>query len=194
MALLAEDLVEEWLNRKGYFTIRGIKVGVHEIDLLAVRQGNGDVECRHIEVQASMRPISFITRLPKEAQKTGRAANSQKRSSKELAEGVAEWVETKFRRPEKMSLMKSLWDGKWSKELVLGVVKSEEEVKLIEGRGVTVLRLKEIISSLANAKKDDFVVESATGGALVDLIGMAIGAQPITPGQGPQETRPEQAH
>ena len=37
MALLAEEIVEEWLNRQGYFTIRGVKVGVHEIDLLAVR-------------------------------------------------------------------------------------------------------------------------------------------------------------
>jgi hypothetical protein len=36
MALLAEEIVEEWLNRNGYFTIRGIKLGVHEIDLLAI--------------------------------------------------------------------------------------------------------------------------------------------------------------
>ena len=33
MALLAEEIVEEWLNRQGYFTIRGVKVGVHEMDL-----------------------------------------------------------------------------------------------------------------------------------------------------------------
>ena len=31
MALLAESLVEEWLNRAGYFTIRGLKHGVDEI-------------------------------------------------------------------------------------------------------------------------------------------------------------------
>jgi hypothetical protein len=37
MALLAEEIVEEWLNRHGYFTICGIKMGVHEIDLLAVK-------------------------------------------------------------------------------------------------------------------------------------------------------------
>jgi len=36
MALLAESLVEEWLNRDGYFTIRGVKRGVGELDLLAV--------------------------------------------------------------------------------------------------------------------------------------------------------------
>lgn len=33
MELLAETLVEEWLNGNGYFTI-GIKEGVAEIDLL----------------------------------------------------------------------------------------------------------------------------------------------------------------
>jgi hypothetical protein len=27
MALLAESLVDEWLNRNGYFTIRGVKHG-----------------------------------------------------------------------------------------------------------------------------------------------------------------------
>ena len=27
MALLAEEVVEEWLNRQGYFTIRGIRLG-----------------------------------------------------------------------------------------------------------------------------------------------------------------------
>jgi len=37
MALLAESLVDEWLNRQGFFTIRGVKHGVGEIDLLAIR-------------------------------------------------------------------------------------------------------------------------------------------------------------
>lgn len=53
MALLAEELVEEWLNRQGYFTIRGLKVGVHEIDILAVRPCPSGIECRRLEVQAS---------------------------------------------------------------------------------------------------------------------------------------------
>jgi len=85
MALLAEEIVEEWLNRQGYFTIRGIKMGVQEIDLLAVKwRMDGKAECRHIEVQASMRPVSYISRVPKEEQKAGRAANSAKRSDEEL--------------------------------------------------------------------------------------------------------------
>ena len=174
MALLAEEIVEEWLNRQGYFTIRGIKMGVHEIDLLAVKWlESGKAECRHIEVQASMRPVSYISRVPKKDQKAGRAANSAKRSDEELIQGVAEWVETKFRRPDKKALMVKLWNGDWSSELVVNVVKSEDEVKLIAGHGIKIFRLNEIISSLA---KDSFVVGSASGADFVDLIHMGFHA------------------
>lgn len=91
MALLAEEIVEEWLNRQGYFTIRGVKVGVHEIDLLAVRPTATGLECRQIEVQASVRPVSYITRVPKvvkkkrggrrEAQNYAKNRNSDKGSA-----------------------------------------------------------------------------------------------------------------
>ena len=37
MALLAEELVQEWLNRQGYFTIRGIKGGVRSIYVVGIR-------------------------------------------------------------------------------------------------------------------------------------------------------------
>ena len=37
MALLAESLVEEWLNRKRFFTVRGVKLGVSEMDILAIK-------------------------------------------------------------------------------------------------------------------------------------------------------------
>ncbi|MDA3927225.1 MAG: hypothetical protein PF904_21340 [Kiritimatiellae bacterium] len=60
MALLAEEVVEEWLNRQGYFTIRGIRLGVHEIDLLAIKpKKNGKYDCRHIEVSVSTNPIAY---------------------------------------------------------------------------------------------------------------------------------------
>ena len=50
MALLAEELVKEWLRRQGYFTIRGIRLGIHEIDLLAIKQcPNRTSEFRHVE-------------------------------------------------------------------------------------------------------------------------------------------------
>ena len=36
MAQSHEKLVEEWLRRNNYFTIRSAKIGVAEIDLLAL--------------------------------------------------------------------------------------------------------------------------------------------------------------
>ncbi len=69
MALLAEELVEEWLNRAGFFTIRGVKIGVHEMDLLAIRPTQDGLECRHVEVQASVNPPIYLFRLTKADQK-----------------------------------------------------------------------------------------------------------------------------
>ncbi len=69
MSLLAEEIVEEWLNRQGFFAIRGIKQGVQEIDLLAIRIRDGEIEKRHVEVQASIRPVSYVTSVSKERQK-----------------------------------------------------------------------------------------------------------------------------
>jgi hypothetical protein len=170
MSLLAEDIVEEWLNRQGYFTIRGIKLGVHEIDLLAVKpRAKGDVECRHLEVQASMRPVSFISKVPTKLQKSGRAANSASRSDAELVEGVAEWVEKKVHWPKKKVLMQKLWSGNWSSELVLNVVKSQQEVDLIQGHGIKIIRLKDVVASLA---QDRGLVNSAASADFMDLIHM----------------------
>lgn len=183
MALLAEEVVEEWLNRQGYFTIRGIKLGVHELDLLAIKKHRGgQVECRHIEVQASMRPVSYICRVPKEQQKLGRAANSAKRSEGELVQGIAEWVEKKFIHKAKTGLMQELWEGQWSKELVLNVVKSEAEVELIRGYGVSILWLTDIVKALADGR---FPIASAAGADFIDLIHMGAKAQPSVPADVP---------
>jgi hypothetical protein len=120
MALLAEELVEEWLNRKGYFTIRGIRLGVHEIDLLAVRlKGTEPTECRHIEVQASMNPKSYISKVPVADQRKGHRPNSILRSDEQLSIGVQEWVHKKYRTPKKVKLMQRLYDGPWTSELVV---------------------------------------------------------------------------
>ena len=81
MALLGEEVVEEWLNRNGYFTIRGIKVGVDEIDILAIRPlPDGGHECRHIEVTVAINPISYVTKVPAAIRKaTGIAPNNAKK-------------------------------------------------------------------------------------------------------------------
>lgn len=170
MALLAEVIVEEWLNRQGYFTIRGVKVGVHEIDILAVRPTAHSLECRHIEVHASMRPVSYISRVPKAEQKRGRAPNSAKRSACDLQIGVEEWVISKFEAERKRKLMDQLAPGPWSRELVIHKVKSAAEVRMIESKGVSILHLSAIV---ANLKTGGLPLESAGAADFMDLLHLA---------------------
>jgi len=91
MALIAEEVVEEWLNQRGYFTIRGIKLGVDKMDILAVRLKDGEPDLRHCEVQASVNPISYISG----------DRSAKRRSHEKLPADVRAWVETKFRQPKK---------------------------------------------------------------------------------------------
>ncbi len=62
MSLVTETLVEEWLNRKGYFTIRGAKKGGAEMDLLAVSFHEPDA--LHVEVSVSVHAIGYISGPP----------------------------------------------------------------------------------------------------------------------------------
>lgn len=170
MAILAEEIVAEWLNRQGYFTIRGIKLGVHEIDLLAIRPNSSGFKCRHLEVQASIRPVSYLSRVPKEIQeKTGRSATSAKRrtTKKELSRGVKEWVEKKYLLKKKDALRKRLASGQWSFELVVHNVKHPEELDLIRKEGIKVHFLSEIVRDL---KAGGTLVTSAAGADFADLV------------------------
>jgi len=171
MALLAEELVEEWLNRNGYFTIRGVKLGVHEIDLLAIRPGKSGFECRHLEVQASVRPVSYVTRVPRDIQiATGRAASSAKvRTDDELKQGIKEWVAKKFDNPAKSTLRNQLAPGPWSRELVIHQVKWEREVVLVQEAGIIVHRLAGLLAELNSGGP---LLEGAAGAHLVDLVSM----------------------
>ncbi|MBN2019009.1 MAG: hypothetical protein JW749_02155 [Sedimentisphaerales bacterium] len=102
---MAEEVAEKRLNRQGYFTIRGVKPGVDEIDILAFKpNADGTPECRHIEVQASTNPIAYISKVPRDRQKEeGIGPNcAKKRSDNELKEDINEWVEKKFERPRKV--------------------------------------------------------------------------------------------
>ena len=174
MALLAEELVEEWLNRQGFFTIRGIKLGVHEMDLLAIRHDNEGLVCRQVEVTASVRPVSYISRLPRAIQKaTGRGpANAKVRGDSEIAQGVREWIDKKFDHREKTRLRNRLALGPWSRELVIHIVKYEAEVAVFEAQGITVHRLANIVSDL---KRGRLLLEGAAGAHLMDLVALSEG-------------------
>lgn len=169
MSLLAEELVEEWLNRQGYFTIRGIRLGVHEMDLLAIRTTSGGIECRHIEVQASVNPKSYITKVPKDIQKeTGRSPGSAKsRNEEELRQGVREWIQKKFFLAEKQKMLQQLVPSSWSRELVIHKVHEPREIEFFRDEGIIVKKLADIVADMKNTKS---LIGGASGAHLVDLI------------------------
>ena len=170
MALLAEELVEEWLNRNGYFTIRGIKLGVHEIDLLAIRVNGEEIEARHVEVQASVNPISYLSPLPKEIRKsTGRGSTSAKpRTDKELRDGIKEWVDKKFHLEIKDKMRQKLYHGNWRFELVVHQIKFPQELDLLREQGILIHNLDEIVASLSDKKAT--IIPSASGSDLFELV------------------------
>ncbi len=175
MALLGEEVVEEWLNRQGYFTIRGIKLGVHEMDILAFRPKlKGDHECRHIEVQISTNPIAYVSKVPKKVQKERGIGpdNAKTRSADELTQGVREWVEKKFNHPKKIALRNRLWPGSWTRELVINAVKHPEELGVFKQAGITVLRLEDIVREMVTMQA---IISSAAGCDLLTL--MHLGAR-----------------
>jgi hypothetical protein len=169
MSSLAEEIVQEWLNRQGYFTIRGIRLGVQEIDILAVQVDSTGLHCRHFEVQSSMRPVTYISQVPKAVRKSsGLAANSAKRRTPdELQQGVIEWVEKKYCHEEKGKVKAILSPQKWTKELVVNIVRHQDELDLIETQGVIVHKLADILAELCDNK---YPIPGAAGSDLIELI------------------------
>lgn len=169
MALLAEELVEEWLNRAGFFTMRGVRVGVHEMDLLAIRPCPNGLECRHIEVQASVNPVSYLFPLPKAEQKaTGKGpAHAGKRTEAQISGGADEWVQKKFELPEKVKLLASLAPGPWSREVVLHHLRHPEDILQLQARGITVHHLANVVAELSRPGPK---VARACGGDFLDLV------------------------
>jgi hypothetical protein len=119
----------------------------------------------------SVRPISYICKLPKEVQRrTGRAANTSKRSPRELKQGVEEWVAKKYRKRNKQRLLASLGHGEWTEELVVHIVKSKHELELIRSHGIRILPLTRILRDLRAAKTR---IRGAAGSDLWELMHLA---------------------
>lgn len=113
MALISEQVVEEWLRRKGFFTIRGVKLGVHEIDILALRCKDGQiVEACHYEVQVSYKPVGML--VPKG--------------------GMEELIEKKFLSERKKALRAELVGSevKWTYHFVVHKLADPGGIKIFE--------------------------------------------------------------
>jgi hypothetical protein len=168
VALLGESLVEEWLNRDGFFTIRGVKHGIDEMDLLAIRpQSNGTMLGWHIEVQISFRPIGFIAKLPKTT--SGSRLSARKRTVEEVEACARTWVDLKFRAEPKAPVREKLWPGvNWSYHFVYAEVREPRELEIFAAEGVILHPFHEILSSLASRGAHSF--SGSAGGDLAEIV------------------------
>lgn len=191
MALLAEALVEEWLNRRRFFTIRGVRQGVDEIDLLAVQYREAQQpEAWHVESQVSFRPIGYITPLARElARELGKKSTSVvRRTDQQLEQCAAAWVRKKFHAKRKVDTRESLWPGaEWQFVVVHGTVKYPAELEVIAAQGVTLLPLSTILQELCTVGSSLFT--GTAGGDLAELIAFYAGQEGgAAPGQQQQES------
>lgn len=168
MALLGESLVEEWLNREGFFTIRGVKHGVDEMDLLAVRpESDGKLLGWHVEVQISFRPIGFIAKLPKVGNTSRLSA--RKRSVEEVEECARVWVQAKFHAESKARVREQLWPGvKWAYHFVHANVRDPHELEVFARQGMILHPFHEILHSLARRGTHSF--SGSAGGDLAEIV------------------------
>jgi len=159
MAHLSESLVEEYLNRKKYFTIRGAKQGVGESDILGIRHFGEKIEGLHVEVQTSFRPVSYLSN-----------PNAKKRSDQEVDEQMKRWIEKKFTSKTKSSLRESIFPGiKWNYVFVCARLKDEREKDHITEAGIRIIPFGEVLSFLIKkVKKGEFTTSS--GGDLVEVM------------------------
>jgi len=189
MALLAETLVEEWLNRRRFFTIRGVRQGVDEIDLLAVRYREAQhPEAWHVESQVSFRPVGYITPLERElARELGKKSTSVfRRTDQQLEQCVAAWVRKKFHAKRKVAARESLWPGvEWNLVVVHGTVKYPAELEVIAAQGVTLLPLSTILQELCTVGSSLFT--GTAGGDLAELIAFYAGRKGSTTAPGEQQ-------
>jgi hypothetical protein len=159
MALLDEQLVEEWLNRQQFFTMRGIKCGVDEIDLLAVKYDqHGAAEHWHVEVQVSYRPISYI----------GGDTNARKRTRVEIDKGAKFWVEKKFTSQKKYAKREEILPSAvWRYVFVHGEVKDSYNLECIERLGVTLIPYRLVLEQLRDGAKSS---SSSVASNIVEML------------------------
>ena len=140
-----EEVVSNWLFSKGYFVINNLKVGLKEIDLLAVKIRKGKItEKIHVEVQCSSNPVGYI----------GGNSSARTRSKEELGKGVGEYINKKFLNNKIEKTVESFFGKNYIKWFICGVLKDESTVSEFEKRGIIVMRIWDIIEEYKGMAKN----------------------------------------
>jgi hypothetical protein len=170
---MAEQLVDEWLNRRGFFTLRGVRQGVSEIDLLGIRRGaDGSIEAWHVEVQVSFRPVSYLGKLTtsQQAELGVNHPNSSKTRPREIiAAGIEAWVAKKFKDPKKARMREARWSGlDWQFKLVHAAMHDPTELLFVGENGVELIPLHRVLGDLCDHRPGDMM--AAAGSDIAEIV------------------------
>jgi Holliday junction resolvase-like predicted endonuclease len=158
MALLDEQLVEEWLNRKQFFTIRGLKAGLGEIDLLAVQNTPNQAQYWHVEVSVSFRPMGYL----------GGDKSARKRTDAEIKNGIEHWVAKKFTDDKKVKARNTAYStNDWQFVFVHGVMRDDKELEYLKELGVKTIPYKTLLTELLEDKNKH---SSSVASNIVDIL------------------------
>ena len=148
MATFDEELVTEWLTRQGYFTIRGVRAGNQELDLLACRPSDDTAPFLHVEVNVSFNPVGYMCR-----------GNARRLPDHELKDAVSGWVENKFGSAGVKACRERIIPGAtWEYWLVHGVINHDFERLALESCGLRLISYRDVLLSL----RDDPVGSTST--------------------------------
>jgi hypothetical protein len=177
MALLDEQIVEEWLNSRNFFTIRGIKYGNNrEADLLACRLQDNKVECWHVEVHVSYEPVSYISKSidssEKNNAKKSKTSSAKTRTLSELEKNAEEWVDTKFKNRDIQLKRKTfVSDVEWKYKLVHAKVRHPKELELIKSNGIELIPYDTVVSDLmSNSNQKEKYKSSSSASNIISLL------------------------
>ena len=150
MAKLAEQYVIEYLNRQGFATVQGVRKGVNEWDILAIRVSGGQIEARHVEVQVSFDPVSHLSNR-----------NAKKRTDASVVSDMQQWMKKKFIGEKIVSIRNHFYTGLWLYELVHGVLHDNRELEYLRQNAVALRPFANVVTSLCEAhpRKLSFVAE-----------------------------------
>jgi hypothetical protein len=155
MALIAETVVEEYFNYHGFFTIRGLRLGLDEIDILAIRVANKNkIECRHIEVQVSEKPVNYISKFTPELKKElniESISSAKPRNDEVLKKCVEGWIQKKFTHPLKIKARNKLFPNQnWKYWFVHGKVRDDKELAIMQQHSITTIDIRVMMEELAS--------------------------------------------
>ena len=137
---LIENIVSTWFQAKGYFLIQNLKVGVYEVDILAVKLGEEQkfIDAVHVEIQCSSNPIGYI----------GGSPSAKKRTAEEIEEGVQAYIDKKFEHPKTREVIERLLGKDYRRMFVCGNLKDESTIGFFKQKGVEVIRVWEIFEDV----------------------------------------------